>query len=120
MTDISFQTDLDVLESLELYLLITDADVTKRCMSHCLQVMQEKMKLTESEENKQFEEFLADVEKVLDAGKGLKMEGSKKADRTEIIPRIDITGFKQTTISAWTMANTICEGLQQWPKTMEF
>ena len=122
MDDVSplVQSEIDVLAAMELHLLITNADVTKRCMAHSLKVMQEGVHRMGGESH--VEDFLSDIAKLLEVLEEAKTKEPKSVhvDCSELIPKEDLLSFKSADISAWSMASEICDALEGWLKKKGF
>ena len=116
MTDISNipLSEFDVSGYFELLPWFTKADVTKRCMAHCLTVMQDEINRIGGSSN--MEEFLADVVKLLEAVRGPRAKAPAKVNRTDVVSDIDLQKFYSGAHNAWVTANKICGVLEEWPE----
>ena len=115
MADISFlaESEFDAMGALELHLWITDADVTKRCMAHCLFVMQEEINRVGG--NSHVEQFLADIVKLLQAAAKKK----QKVTCNDIVSDMDLQKFYSGANDAWLMTKKICGVLEEWPEKID-
>ena len=109
MADISFlaESEFDVMGALELHLWITDADVTKRCMAHCLIAIQEEINRVGEKSN--VEQFLADIVNLLQAA------AKKKQTVTcnDMVSHMDLLKFCSGVHDAWWMTRKICGTLEE-------